>query len=133
VAISNERIDGMDDREVRFRVRDSAHGNKKCTLALPAQVLIERFLLHVLPKGFKRIRHYGILGPAGKAVRLAQARKAHAVSAPDPVVVESVAACMQRIARIEWARCPHCGEVTYVPSAPIAPASPRSPPPRGPA
>lgn len=132
VAISNERIVGMDDREVRFRVRVSAHGNKKRTLALPAHTFIERFLLHVLPKGFKRIRHYGILGPAGKAVKLAQARQALAVPAPDPVVVESVAAFMRRIARIDWARCPHCGEGIYVPTAPIAPASPHSPPSRGP-
>jgi hypothetical protein len=41
---------------------------------LPAHIFIERFLLHVLPKGFKRVRHYGILGPAGTAVRLPQAR-----------------------------------------------------------
>jgi hypothetical protein len=42
----------------------------------------ERILLHVLPKGFKRIRHYGILGPAGKAVKLAQARAALLVPTP---------------------------------------------------
>jgi len=71
VAISNERILGMDADTVRLRVRDSAHGNRRRTLSVPAQTFIERFLLHVLPKGFKRIRHYGLLGPAAKAVKLA--------------------------------------------------------------
>jgi len=122
VAISNERILGMDADTVRLRVRDSANGNKKRTLSVPAQTFIERFFLHVLPKGFKRIRHYGLLGPAGKAVKLAQARRALSVPAPDPLVVESVAAFMHRIDRIEWSRCPHCGKGQFVPTAPIAPA-----------
>jgi hypothetical protein len=121
VAISNERIVGVDDREVRFRVRTSAQGHTKRTLAMPADTFIDRFLLHVLPRGFKRIRHYGILGPAAKAVKLAQARAALSVPAPDPVVVESVAAFMQRIDRIAWARCTRCGKGAFVPTAAIAP------------
>lgn len=132
VAISNERIVGVDDHEVHFRVRASDQGNVKRTLALPAKTFIDRFLLHVLPKGFKRIRHYGILGPAGKAVKLAQARAALSVPAPDPVIVESVAAFMRRIDRIEWARCTHCGQGAYVPTAALAPISIRVPLSRGP-
>ena len=119
VAISNERIVAVDEREVRFRVRDSAAGNRKRLLRLPAETFIDRFLLHVLPQGFKRIRHYGLLGPAAKAVKLAQARAALAVPAPDPVVVEAVAAFMCRIERIGWARCPHCGQGDFVPTASI--------------
>ncbi len=132
VAISNERIVGVDDREVRFRVRAEASGHTRRTVALPAQTFIERFLLHVLPKGFKRIRHYGLLGPAGKAVKLAQARAALSVPAPDPGVVESVAAFMRRIDRIEWMRCPHCRQGAFVPTAAIAPTSIRAPFSRGP-
>ncbi len=132
VAISNERIVGMDDREVRFRVRAEASGHTRRTLAVPAQTFIERFLLHVLPKGFKRIRHYGLLGPAGKATKLAQARAALSVPAPDPGVVESVAAFMRRIDRIEWMRCPHCGNGTLVPTVAIAPTGIRAPSSRGP-
>jgi hypothetical protein len=75
VAISNERIVAVDDREVRFRVPDSAAGNRKRLLRLPAATFIDRFLLHVLPQGFKRIRHYGLLWPAAKTVKLAQARR----------------------------------------------------------
>jgi hypothetical protein len=132
VAISNERIVGVDAREVRFRVRASAQGHTKRTLALPAQTFIDRFLLHVLPKGFKRIRHYGLLGPAGKAAKLAQARAALSVPAPDPVVEESVAAFMHRIDRAEWARCPHCGQGAFVPTAAIAPTPVYIPFSRGP-
>ena len=127
VAISNERIVEVDDRGVRFRVRDSAPGNKKRTPALPAATFIERFFLHVLPRGFKRIRHYGILGPAGKAAKLAQARAALSVPAPDPVVVESVAAFLRRIERIAWTRYPHCGHGTFVPTAAMAPTPIRLP------
>jgi hypothetical protein len=105
-----------------LRVRDSAHGNRRRTLSVPAQTFIERFLLHVLPKGFKRIRHYGLLGPAGKAAKLAQARAALSAPVPDPVVVESVDAFMRRIDRLDWMRCPHCGKGQFVPTAPIAPA-----------
>jgi hypothetical protein len=119
VAISNERIVAVDDSEVRFRVRASAAGKRKRLLRLPAATFIDRFLLHVLPHGFKRIRHYGLLGPAAKAVKLAQARAALAMPAPDPVVVESVAAFMRRIERIGWARCPHCGQGDFVPTATI--------------
>lgn len=132
VAISNERIVGVDEHEVRFRVRASAHGHTKRTLAVPAASFIDRFLLHVLPTGFKRIRHYGLLGPAGKAAKLAQARAALSVPAPDPVVVESVAVFMRRIDRIDWARCPHCGQGAFVPTAAIAPMPIRVPFSRGP-
>ena len=122
VAISNERILGMDADTVRLRVRDSAHANRRRTLSVPAQTFIERFLLHVLPKGFKRIRHYGLLGPARKAVKLAQARAALSAPVPDPLVVESVEAFMHRIDRLDWMRCTHCGKGQFVPTAPIAPA-----------
>lgn len=132
VAISNERIVGIDDREVRFRVRAQTSGRTKRTLTVPAEAFIDRFLLHVLPKGFKRIRHYGILGPAAKAVRLAQARAALSVPAPDPVVVESVAAFMQRVDRLQWMRCPQCGNGAFVPTAAIAPMPIRVPFSQGP-
>ena len=69
-----------------------------------------------------RIRHYGILGPAGKAAKLARARAALSVPVPDPIVVESVEAFMHRIDRHEWSRCPHCGKGQFVSTAPITPA-----------
>ena len=68
----------------------------------------------------KRIRHYGLIGPAHKAARLAAARAALDAPAPDPLVVESVEAFMRRIDRHEHSRCPHCGRGRFVPTAPIA-------------
>jgi hypothetical protein len=122
VAISNERILNIGADTVSVRVRDWTQGNRRRTLKLPAHTFIERFLLHVLPKGFKRIRHYGLLGPAGKAVKLAQARAALSAPTPDPLVVESVQAFMHRIQRHEYLRCTHCGGGQFVPTASIAPA-----------
>ncbi len=123
VAISNERILDIGADTVSVRVRDSAHGNRRRTLKLPAQTFIERFLLHVLPKGFKRIRHYGLIGPAHKAARLAAARAALDAPAPDPIVVESVEAFMRRIDQHQRLRCQHCGKGRFVPTAPIAPVA----------
>jgi len=85
VAISNERILGMDAGVVRFRVRDSANGNVKRTVCLAANEFIGRFLLHVLPNGFKRIRPLRLArscaqgGPSGCGAR--RVAGAHARSA----------------------------------------------------
>ena len=133
VAISNERIVGMDEREVRFRVRSDATSGRKRTLRLPAAEFIDRFLKHVLPTGFKRIRHYGLLAPKRKASRLALARAALDAPVPDPAVIESVEAFMQRVARIELRACPHCGAGHFVTTGALAPlrapgASQRGPP-----
>ena len=132
VAISNERLVGMDETTVRFRVRATSG---KRVLQLPAEDFIERFLLHVLPSGFKRIRHYGLLAPAAKATRLALARQALSVPPPDPVITTSVEEFLRRVDRGEWARCPHCHEGRFVPTAAIPPlrqAAPQSASVRGP-
>lgn len=109
VAISNERIVGIDSDEVAFRVRADAGNGKKRTLRLPGSEFIARFLLHVLPAGFKRIRHYGLLSPARKRAGLAAARAALDVPAPSSIAAESVADFLRRVARIEHERCPNCG------------------------
>jgi hypothetical protein len=121
VAISNERIVAIDADGVRFRVRADAVSGKKRTLHLAGPAFIGRFLLHVLPSGFKRIRHYGLLSPGHKARQLATARAALAVPAPDPAVVESVAMFMRRVAQIEWNLCPHCRLGRLVTVAYLAP------------
>ena len=108
VAISNERIAGVHNGEVAFRVRVNGAAGKKRTIRLDGAAFIGRFLLHLLPKGFKRIRHYGLLGPAHKATHLAAARAALHAPHPQPMVIESVAHFMRRVAKIEWAACPHC-------------------------
>ncbi|MBI3902456.1 MAG: IS91 family transposase [Nitrosomonadales bacterium] len=92
VAISNERILGFDNNHVRLRVRDATRPKGRRVIALPGEVFIARFLTHVLPTGFKRIRHYGLLGPATKKTHLAAARNALNVPTPEPAVIESVEA-----------------------------------------
>jgi hypothetical protein len=57
VAISNHRLLGMDNGKVTFRWKDYAHGGKQRKMTLAAEEFIRRFLLHVLPKSFVRIRH----------------------------------------------------------------------------
>ena len=128
VAISNERILGLDGNHVRFRMRDSANGNRKKVMRLEAGEFIGRFMQHMLPSGFKRIRHYGLLGSAHKAANLAAARAALEAPAPDPIVVESVEAFMRRVTGIEWLNCPHCGEGELRVVKAIPPHMPRAPP-----
>lgn len=108
VAVSNESILGIDGNDVLLRVRAGPTSSKKRTLRVPGTEFIDRFLQHILPAGFKRIRHYGLLSPARKKDALAAARAALNVPPPEPAVIESVADFMQRVARIEQGRCPHC-------------------------
>ncbi len=132
VAISNERIVGMDAHNIHFNVRDSVNGNKKRLCTLPAETFIDRFLLHILPSGFKRIRHYGLLGPAGKAVKLTQARTALSTPEPDPVTVESVADFLRRVERLNWVRCRCCQNGICIPTRALPPTGKGEPQQRGP-
>ena len=76
LAIANNCQLSVTDTEVRFRYKDYAHGNRRKVLTLDAQEFIRRFLLHVLPSGFMRIRHYGLLANRAKGEKLAAARAA---------------------------------------------------------
>ena len=75
---------------------------------IDGQDFIARFLQHVLPRGFKRIRHYGLLSPAVKAQKLAAARAALAMPAANEQAREDAAAFLKRVAGIDIACCPHC-------------------------
>ena len=121
VAISNERIVGITQDAVALRVRERSAGTKKRTLRVAGTEFIDRFLQHVLPRGFKRIRHYGVLGPAHKAAHLAAARTALCAPAPEPKLIESINAFMQRVARIEWSACPRCEAGRFVVAQVLAP------------
>lgn len=84
VAISNRRLISADDRSVTFKVKDYriAGAGQYKTMTLPAHEFIRRFLLHVLPKGFHRIRHYGLLASGVKAGNLARMRELLDVAPP---------------------------------------------------
>ena len=80
----------------------------KRVMAMLGTQFIGRFLQHVLPQGFKRIRHYGLLAPAAKTARLHMARQLLAMPAANPAARQDAQAFMRRVAAIEISRCPHC-------------------------
>ena len=106
-AIGNERLVAIAGDDVRLRVRADDGGGKRI-VAMDAQQFIGRLLLHVLPPGFKRIRHFGLLAPAAKTQRLALARQLLAMPAANPQAREDAQAFMRRVAAIEIECCPHC-------------------------
>lgn len=110
VALSNNRLATIEDEWVSFRYKDYAHGNQRKVLRLQAGEFIRRFLLHVLPRGFMRIRHYGLLANRAKQVKLAQARSAldQPPPVPPPPQPESVPAFWLRVAKLDIHQCPHC-------------------------
>jgi len=70
VAISNSRLVALSEGNITFRWRDSAHGNKKRLMTLPVDEFLRRFLLHLLPPGFVRIRNFGFLANRNRATLL---------------------------------------------------------------
>ncbi len=83
VAISNSRLVRLADGKVTFRWRDYRHSRKKKLMTLEADEFIRRFLLHSLPDGFHRIRHYGFLANGQRAARLASCRQLLAARVPE--------------------------------------------------
>ena len=94
-------------QEVVLSVRADDKGNKR-RVRLAGEEFIRRFMLHVLPAGIKRIRHYGLLASACKTIRLAQARQALQMPAAQAQAIESAADFMRRVAGIEASQCPRC-------------------------
>ena len=84
VAISNNRLLDFGDGQVRFRWKDYRHESRPKVMCLDDQEFIRRFLLHVLPDGFQRIRHYGFLANRHRAAKLALCRQL--LAEPTPVV-----------------------------------------------
>jgi Putative transposase/Transposase zinc-binding domain len=106
-AISNERIQSVGAQQVVFKVRGDDQDGKRL-VRLDGTEFVRRFMLHILPKGVKRIRHYGVLASACKASRLAQARAALLMPALNPQARESAAQFMCRVRALEIMRCPCC-------------------------
>jgi hypothetical protein len=109
VALSNDRLLSLDDGQVRFRWKDYAHGNRLKTMTLPAEEFLRRFLLHVLPAGFVRIRHFGLFANRTRTAKLARCRQLLAQPpAPPPGPPEAVATLLQRLTGVDLTRCPVC-------------------------
>jgi hypothetical protein len=102
VAISNGRLVNMHNGQVTFWWRDSAHGNQQKLLTLDAVEFIHRFMLHVLPPGFVKIRHFGFLANPNRGVGLALGRVLLCAPAPQNPLSDSQPQTIER-------RCPCCG------------------------
>jgi hypothetical protein len=111
VAISNRRLVAMEDGEVKFHWKDYAHGGGQKTMTLKAVEFIRRFLLHILPSGFVRIRHYGLLANRVCRERLALCRARLGVEAPPvPVASEPITEPKETTEGVPSANvCPSCG------------------------
>src|SRR5216117_342214 len=128
VAISNSRLLALDERGVTFRYKDYRRSGQARyrTMTLAPGEFIRRFLLHVLPIGFHRIRHYGLLANAGRREHLAQARQllevTSAVKTSTPQQISTTTASATFV-------CPHCGAAMRVVEAFARGQSIRGPPP----
>jgi hypothetical protein len=115
VALSNDRILQVENGEVTLSYRDRKDGDCKKIMTLEAQEFIRRFLLHVLPEGFMRIRHFGFLANRSKKQALAQCRKLLKLvpalpQRPDP----SAKDLLLKITGVDLSRCPCCHEGTMI-------------------
>src|SRR2546422_22264 len=113
VALSNDRLLAVTDGRVCFRWRDYADGDRVKVMALDVDEFLRRFLLHVVPDGFVRVRHFGLLANCRRAMALAHCRRLlmpgpAPVDPPGSVRAESVRDLMLRVAGIDIERCPVC-------------------------
>jgi len=108
VAIPNHRLLSFEGERVTFRWKGYAHASQTRPMTLTATEFLRRFFLHVLPKGFVRIRHFGFLGNRFRAARVKFCRQLLA-SAPVPSAASHVP-----VADAAIRHCPHCGTVMII-------------------
>jgi hypothetical protein len=111
VAISNHRLLAFDREHVTFSDKDYARGNQRRTTTLTAMEFLRRFVQHILPRGFVRIRQSGFLANTCRAARLALARTL--LSTPPTAGTATVTTSTEISVRATWA-CPQCGAAMIV-------------------
>ncbi len=131
VAISNSRLIGLDERGVTFRFKDYRRNGRARyrTMTLAPHEFIRRFLLHVLPKGFHRIRHYGLLATAACKASIARAREL--IAAPMPsmeTLAEHDDGGTTNTVAEHWPPCPYCGGRMIIVETFERDGAPRGPP-----
>jgi hypothetical protein len=107
IAISNNRLVSMEDGFVTFRWRDYSDDNKQKTMRIRAEEFIRRFLTHVLPSGFRKIRHFGLFASRDKTERLTLCKRLTGT----PVASFSMETTLERLVRIfgeNFNLCPCC-------------------------
>jgi hypothetical protein len=124
IAISNDRLLALEDGHVTFAWRDRTQGDRLRPMTLPAAEFLRRFVLHVLPDGFQRIRHYGL--HANRRGTRARARARALLGAPPEGRVapeaETAAVALLRLTGIDITRCPACSEGRLRVTLRLAPA-----------
>ena len=132
VAISNNRLIDFVDGKVSFRWKDYRHDSRKKVMCLDAQEFMRRFLLHVLPHGLQRIRHYGFLANRYRAVKLARCRQLLGEPAPAVKLQDESVDYRDRYEQLtgkSLRACPKCGHGRMVCIETFLPgALPRAPP-----
>jgi hypothetical protein len=133
VAISNNRLLAIEAGQVRFRWKDYRHHDRQKTMTLDAVEFIRRFLLHVLPTGFHRIRHYGFLGNRVRVMNLARCRQFLAMppGPPAPTRRRDYRDVYAALTGVSLRLCPVCQHGQMVRVATLAPVT-RAPPGGGP-
>jgi Putative transposase/Transposase zinc-binding domain len=110
VAISDHRIKAIQDGQVTYTWRDRAEDNIEKTETIPTALFTRRFLTHILPDGFHKIRYFGWMAAAHRQEILAAIRKAiHAQPPPEPAK-ETLAERVLRRTGVDLTLCPHCGK-----------------------
>ena len=113
VAISNHRLLAFDGEHVTFHWKDYAHGDARRTMTLSAMEFLRRFVQHILPRGFVRIRPSGFLANTCRVARVALARILLATPAAAPSTPATAAATTATETCATWA-CPRCGAAMIV-------------------
>ena len=108
-AIGNHRLVEFDGEHVRFQWRDYADGNRRKVMRPDVDEFIRRFLLHVLPRGFTRLRHYGLLANRNRSRKLARCRALLEQPEAEPLKEETAQELMLRVTGIDIGVCRHCG------------------------
>ena len=110
VAIANSRLQSIDNGQVTFSYKDYRHGHRQRTLTLSATEFIRRFMMHVLPNGFVRIRYYGFLANAHRQQQLSKIRQLLSVPQAASDGNETDDEEQDPASLDHDRRCPHCQE-----------------------
>jgi hypothetical protein len=114
VGISNHRLIELKDGQVSFTYKDYKHEHQQRVMTLAADEFLRRFLMHVLPNGFQRIRHYGLLGNRHRAENLARCRELLAMPAPVTQPFRDYRERCQQLSGHDLLLCPQCKTGTMV-------------------